>query len=1821
MIKIITLLLLFLSFSISSYSQYTEGDISIFVQVAPPYSPNIHDYDSYLNQSVMNITNNTGVDINLRFVITLTNLSTGIYFKSKMDVPADPYLSSPGVNAPITGSAGLNHYASSNIDDYETNVSSVEKANIALSGILPEGNYQFCIQAFNYDEPSYALSSPLMGCAIIPISNVQPPIIIQPMCGSEVQALNPQQLLINWMPPIGNIAGGMIQYDLYMVNVPEGLNPFDVMDGFVSVGTSAGGFAFHKTQLSDNHFNYNTEYNPLDEGVYAIQIKASDPTGILNFANGGLSPVCSFVYKKTSIIIVDVVDIPTTTVSCESCKTALPVGAVNFSNLTVESTLKFGNQNIKVKSVNIAGDKASGVGILTFLNIPVRIEFSNVTVNQDNEVLSGQAQGIQRPGISFLPTVPSPDLSPMPMTSDQITYVDKFVEDNATHLVSNLETAVNAIGFDFPIGLDENILGVNTVIAIVGLHLTPTSGAFDAATVIDIPEAGLKVPLGARNICIKPNGVCGDGQLFLLEDLNIPSLNLKLKAFNGFSDKGTHIDFKDFGFDMLRIKAEYTFSQELIISKNNPTQPVTLTMIGEGKSWSDWKASVTFDPFVVKGIEDLSFALDQPATYDHSSISNPIGLPSSVSMSNDWNGFFMPKMIVSLPSVIHKVNSTEPVTFSATNVVIDNEGFTGKLNAEPVLSIGEGSLDSWYFSIDKIYASIVKNSFSDAGMDGKVILPICSNKNQNELNYHSTLTSTAGKLGFQFVIQPKNNIEVPLWYSQFSLYNTSNITIAYNGTDFKASTDLSGKMDIVADIDVIKVTYKLMEFQHLKLMSYEPYYSIGSFTGGFASPQKDVSGFDVTLDKFKLVSKGGLVGPYFEMGVNLADLGALPKASAGFSILGKPELKNGRPDWHFEKLDLSKVSVDGDLGPAKIKGELEFYENDPTFQDGIRGELEMTVIGALTVKSQALFGHKNDYNYFYIDANVKMETGIPITTLPAPPISVFGMGAGLYYHLEPEKVSNNPLDLLKAPTGLANKYKPNPSTFGFLGNIVMGMSDGSSLQGICGIDVTASLAGGNFSLQNIRFDGSFYMMCPLGDLEKSVGKGVGVMNYDFANDIFDLNCVYYVKAEIGGFVLKSVVATLSVHVDANSGDWHLKVGEPNHPVEIYPFDVFPPPFTPLNYLITGTGYFMMGNTIGNAIALNDDVRKALGITAIKDQKRNTNGLNMGTAVTFGAGLSLPKIDETFLCFYMKFNAGIGFDFLLARQTDECAGSIPGFNGYYANGQFYAYLMAEFGLDVDLWFYTGRVCAGGFSVAAAFQAGMPNPMWFEGYASAGFNILGGLVKGNMNFHLKVGEKCKAEKQPFGDGLPIISEIKPGTINSATIKDGVEVDQIVELAFNYPIDQSFTITDTDDDGKSIDRTYRIEIEYLNIIDQTTNGVVLSMSNNRTITWGDEHKTMMLYPKVSYTPHANHYVEVQVKVLEWNKVTYRFEQTRYKNVDVKETANASFKTAGCPTTLAGRVLSTYPFASQRFLLQEENGRKGHIDLPVEYNCMNDPAYDLVIEFDVYQDHSLVETKEVPASVVGNQVLFSIPVLPNSALIHANIIKRLKPVSTSDMMSSNSFIQFTNIQLLKNISGNTSEVYMIKASVEGKKRASTNIRLFDYYFQTSEYNNLAQKLNGMTSTAKNYTFNNPTALVQSMEFSYASHEGFDVYDLNGQISSWGDANYYSPAVIDIREADVNEGWRNDFVKSYFKDYFDLKYSGQKPQVGPFHMEIELPDLGLYDSQGYYGNNITNCFLNPITVSDRFKPLPYLSLKDISDLLPPCMICDMDAVSIVPFH
>ncbi|MBL0739905.1 hypothetical protein [Chryseolinea lacunae] len=1752
-LKLYMALAVFASLFVSFCAQ-AQNEVMVSVVVAPPYSTKVDYFQEHPQQVIITLISRSQLNHEVQ-------LRGAIIGENGIEVRAGAQYRSP---QPITLQAGetkvLNALAIRELFDIDKlQVRGASAADLRAGNGLPEGMYRICARAYDYNRPEIALSTDEpSGCSnMIRLTNLEPPMLIKPFFDEVIRVNGPQNVVFTWSFPAGAPPSTMFKLKIVDIfNRERNIN--DAMQ-------SSTVPPFFEQDVTGNAFLFGPAQPTLVLGrKYAFMVTAYDPFGRTVFRNGGRSEVSTFTYGEAAAagfpnMVFKVMNAaPPGAIVC-GCLEGVPGGAVDNSKAIVGSKVKIGKFEMTVLESREDAGVLKGRGKINFpmINsklIPLLVEFSDLQVNGSNQALAGTVKAKVKSDVNFIPAAPAPNIQSVPFTSSDAQKLDEYFKANVQQLVSNINTAIDNAGFEMPLGLDKNIGGIGTVIAITGATFTPQQATFEAATVVNIPDGATKIALGARGVCMDNAGLCGQGTLFLSADFNIAPLNMMLKGVTAMPvnplDSGTYVVFDKDGFKKLRIQAEYAFPTSMLVKKVDKVSQVKATLTASAVSWSNWMAKVNIDPFYLSGNEDFGFSIVGSGTYDHSSTSNPVGMPVIAAKTNintpDWNGFYLPTLSVELPAVIKKIGGGPPLTAAVKNLIIDNQGLSGSVNAVNVLAIGDGDLGGWYYSVDNIGVDFLNNSFVQGGMNGKVILPISGSSTTNpksQLDYTSTLSKPAGSLEFQFVVKPKNDLDVPLWYSKFNLLNTSSILVtAGGGKDFFASATLNGSLDIIADLSPLsKINFRAIEFEKLKIQTVVPYVGVEKFVAGFASPDKSLAGFPIGLQDVHGVFAGTQAGIGFTMKVRLCDIASIPEADFAFDILGKVGVTAGRPDWKYEKVAFKAISLKGPIGPVSIDGDVNFFDKDPEFGNGVRGSLTATLLSGFSAKAQVLFGNTS-FSYWYVDARLQLPPpGIALS--PPIPLSIFGFGGGAYYHLA-QKPLLNAKDLYSpTPPPLTNLYTPNANAAGFKATIIMGVSDGSSFQVSGTFEATINAKTMAPIMMKLQVDAA--MLSPLMQTDKAFIKGTGIVSYDFANDIFD--------AAVGVNVnLISIInghGFLHLNVNGSTKEFFFKVGEPSDRVTLSVLD-----------FINVDGYFMMGNS--GIPGIPPPPPQVLAQIKGYDGPRAAE-TQTGAGLAFGASMSYGPADLKFLIFYMKLGAGIGFDIALRQITSGCNGGndLPGINGWYANGQMYMWAQFAFGLYVDTFFFTGRISVASLEAAALLRAGLPNPTWFDGWLHGQYDVLNGLISGNMNFHVQVGDKCVPQSDPFG-GVPLISELSPGGTNVSIMADP-------QATFNYPISQEFNIPTLDDDGNEVERTYLIELLQFDVVDEKTGAVVWSKDNNREFRVTDQAKLATIYTAKAFDPQNPYKIRVKVQAFEIKGGTKI--PCKYRGNNVEEYKELAFKTGECITDLKGAVMASYPIARQRYLLQKE-AAFGYIEITKDVPClMNMTNYTVVGIFKAYQSKGVTTTVEVPLTYNDAAAMFSFPMpaLPNDQIVQMTIVMRAKVVintsaSTQMIGGVKASGTYTGIASASNFSYDTKNRYVgINNFVDVKSSAVSNIatsikktadrEIFQYYFKTSKYNTLAEKFSRSetSATAQKAAW----GILELYSADYGMTEGFDVFDIHGfayGLDKKAVDRRVGPLVI-VSEARPKNRWSESQAQvSFYRPWGQVFYAGFYDEMSP---------------------------------------------------------------------
>ena len=251
-----------------------------------------------------------------------------------------------------------------------------------------------------------------------------------------------------------------------------------------------------------------------------------------------------------------------------------------------------------------------------------------------------------------------------------------------------------------------------------------------------------------------------------------------------------------------------------------------------------------------------------------------------------------------------------------------------------------------------------------------------------------------------------------------------------------------------------------------------------------------------------------------------------------------------------------------------------------------------------------------------------------------------------------------------------------------------------------------------------------------------------VIQYDFSQRTFHANFDLYVNV-LGGLIRGTGPGNSAGHsvLHIEPGDWYLHLGTPSNRLGIE---------LDLLHLvkIKSGAYFMTGSKLEGSPAPPSQVADILGTELQKlDYMRDFNALGNGRGFAFGTDFRVGTGDITFLILYANFQAGLGFDIMLKDYGEaQCNGhrGPVGIDGWYANGQAYAYLQGEAGINLKLLFIKKKIPVIKAGAATLFQAKLPNPSWFAGYLGVKFDLLGGLVKGKIRLKITFGEECELVK---------------------------------------------------------------------------------------------------------------------------------------------------------------------------------------------------------------------------------------------------------------------------------------------------------------------------------------------------------------------------------------------------------------------------------------------------------------------------------------------
>ncbi|MCL5244263.1 hypothetical protein M4I21_00475 [Cellulophaga sp. 20_2_10] len=1393
------------------------------------------------------------------------------------------------------------------------------------------------------------------------------------------------------------------------------------------------------------------------------------------------------------------------------------------------------------------------------------------------------------------------------------TWVNTLSNNDIVTLPVGIKTTVSEV--DYAIGIAKATIHKDytelTVFARVRLPQTDDNGD------------PLEIFFGANNVKLSHDGgIFGDANLVLLGDVQIPfnAGNWLLELKGGFdyktgnTDNLTYVTIDCNGVKEMGLAAEVQFSRNLIIPVTDLGEPeeefksvkridgstaqvdnrVTgkFSMVASG--WNDIVATIDLQPFALtKHPDKFVFNLNE-ATLDFSDTRTPdIPFPQhyqekGLLLPNVelWRGVYVQSLEVSLPKTFktsESIAKQERVKFTATNMIIDNNGVSGLFSAENIIPLDKGRTNdkkAWAFSVDSIAVELTTNRITSAAFNGQIVLPISAKKEDTP-----TTKEEGKKLGLSYKgliseeeylvrVATADTLNFNVWQAEAQLLPNSFIELKVTNGNFKPKAVLNGRMAISASQkksledegtmskDSSMVNFKGIEFQNLVLQTEAPILQVDYF--GYKDEVK-LANFPVSIADIAFSSNDQEAGISFDLKINL--MGKSDKgfaADARLGIIGKFSEENFVQKWKYDRIDLSEINIEANMGAVKIKGGLLLMNDDPIYGNGFSGNIEGTFSAFGPITCKAIFG-KKEFRYWYVDAAVH---GLKIQ---AGPIQLSGFAGGAFYKMT--RRANAGPDF--SPSGLS--YIPNDDTgLGVKAMIYGGIPDEKAIKIGAGFEIEFNSSGG---VNRLGFFGeaivmqAFEIENPVASLSEKLNEMVdtealnGVMDSKMGKTFLDKAVDEYkpikvgkqgISANIGiefDFANKSFHATMDLYVNVIGGalqgrssggragwgvahlseeEWYVYMGTPTDRLGLK---------LGINSLSVKTGdYFMLGDNIPGSPPPPAIVAEILGVDAeTLNYMRDENALGDGRGFAYGSDFSIDTGELNFLMFYARFQAGVGYDIMLKNYGDaQCVntGDQVGINGWYANGQAYAYLQGELGINLKLFFVKKRIPIIKAGAAVLLQAKAPNPIWMRGYVGGHYDLLGGLVKGKFNFKVTLGEECEFDNgSPLG-GLKIVSDLTP--------RDGeteADVFATPQAAFNMAVEKALTIPEADGD-----HIYKITLDEFKITDESNTEIT------GTLEWGENSNNVTFVPEDILPPSTALKVSVTVGFKE--RVNGVYQIVMVDGAPAKETEERSFTTGGAPEYIPLKnIVYSYPVIDQEYYYPKEYNN-GYIQLKQGQDYLFDDSQ-WKSELALINETGEEEKPAFSYNNASNTINYTLPTLDKSTTYALSIFS--KPKNGSAETTSTRTENSTDLG-----DDNTMTVTDNNAQSVSK---DGSIERIGYNFTSSAYNTFAKKIKAIK--VDNYGWGKITNDVVYLYNAIDNHEAFETAELVGTA-------YTDNKPMILAESDLNDNYfKQDINPILYQKYSTGAYKITRPE-NPYGLPPKraLPLFTNYVTNIAYGIN-----------------------------------------------
>ncbi len=1554
---------------------------------------------------------------------------------------------------------------------------------------LPEGLYSFCAKYVANGQETFNTA-----CTNFLISSNPPPIVLNPVHNSTVKPLTPQNVVFNWTP---TGKAGTTRYNLEIVdlNITPVNNPNDAFENNVLP-------FFKQSNIITNSLVYGNNNPALTEGhKYAVRVTAIDPQKKLLFKNNGQSQVITFVYKKEFGINGNPQvnndpnpNNPQPDPLPGACNAGTlysqSIGKQQKDNLPDGSTVAVGlflMKNTKF-SKRVGSYDGTGEILVNFLHTKIKVEFLGIKINGEGRMFDGKIFATVNNNQIInesMSKIKDGVIETIPNISQLLSLIN-----NTKRKVPNLSPENAAT--DLPVNFPKDDFNM----AFVGLIFEPTEAY--ANTIMNLPISQLPsneyALLQSKGIRIHPNGYGGTDLKIGLAKNKLLNVSDKLSLeINAGLDK-TYATFDCNGIKEVKVSGSVVINRNTLLPLDKNYKVINDPSVKVSVPFS-FKTQNNFDNFIIEGLT-ISHPFTIPGMVDF--VINPVELGIDFSAvknignflpnNTSWNGVYIKDLKFRLPEYFQNEDK-KSVELAFNNIYIGRDGLTGNFAFEnfPIVS---GDLGGFGYTLTKIGLSVNKNIIEGGLLKGTLKLPL---GDKAEVGISGTISkgnSSNKTANIGFGVTTMDEIDANLFLAKIKLYQNSEINFTKNDDEeLEVSTNLFGNIGInftkkpgnsnVSKFELPNIDFEGLIIKHEKNKT-TPYISFTSIgLQAINNVQAKVGSFELNLKDLNFKTKDNSIGLQTDLNISLFGGDNENQSGAGggtkFTIWAK---YNGKT-FKYDKATLDAININADLAAAKVEGGIEIFDEDEIYGNGFRGNVNATLRGlgasvGVTLQFGKTLASKGNFKYWYFDAMAdfgKMGLNIPGTVA-----SLYGFGGGAWCNMQrsgsnealmPNQFTSVNNDNDAAPTSSGSTFTPQKGKAGFFAAVMFGLT-GSKTAFNGDLKFTMDMDAAKLSVNHVKLEGNAYLMQDPTNIQKRSQDAAflhcnALIEYDGPTNKLTGNFGAHlnIKKIIEGGGEVSFMFDMpdknayGKQINPNEKTkWFIKVGQWTPGID--PFEDNSRVHAKIGFdasvvkaEIKFQSYFMVGNALPSTLPpMPEYIYNLVKYEGINDKSKAMPPAvydEQNLAFAFGAGL---KLTAGFDFFVIKadLEAAAGFDVLLANVNGKCGSKPIGFDGWYAQGQAYAYLKG----DMKLF---RKISLAEFVAGAVMQVKMPNPNWISGDIVAYIDVLG-IDAGEYHGHFEKGELCDNLKtdefDPFNN-IKLIKNVAPS--DKAKAVDPY-TNMEVTFAYDYGNNGSGSVIHSYDAFNNKMINYQFQgVIYLK--DKKGKKVVVTAVRSES-----NPRIVKITPKEILQENSEYTIEVFAKAVNDNY--------NGKTNGKEEHLSIKFSTGSYPAKISmNDIGDAYPLPYQRYAMKNDNDGKiikGRLDIKRDMTYFVDKYkkdYNLVIRFKESGTNAITDVKYDQFSnnpellKQENSLIYTLPTnLKKGAIYHLSIVLKPKNNNGNDIN-----VQNINMGLKEQIIFDGYPFKMSKYNSLKEKFADYKVKKVGYitsnaYYNTSQFN-----------------------------------------------------------------------------------------------------------------------------------------------------------------------